>query len=105
MRCLIIPILAGTLFAGACSSDSAPKVSGGAVTTTSTRPTPVSTAFDPQAYCVDKLGALAVKYPKSLGGSNLAGECRKMISETGATSAKTVDALLATAETFYIPFG
>lgn len=35
MRCLMIPILAGALFTGACSSDSTPKVSGGAVTTTS----------------------------------------------------------------------
>lgn len=58
-------------------------------------------AFDPQAYCVERLGELAKTYPKSLGDSDLAAECRKMIGETGATSAKTVDSLLATAEGFY----
>lgn len=98
--CLVSTVLAMFVGVGCSSAAPAPKVSGGAVTTSST-----SASFDPQAYCVEKLGVLAAKYPKSLGGSDLAAECRKMISETGATSAKTVDALLATAETFYKTFG
>lgn len=66
---------------------------------------PADRTFDAQSYCVRQLGGLAVKYPKTLGGVDLEGECAKMLAQTGATSAKTVDALLATAETFYRPLG
>jgi hypothetical protein len=74
--------------------------------TTTAAPAPSSSTtttagFSAQAYCVEKLGALAVRYPKSLGGSDLASECSKMLRETDATSAKTIDALLEVSESYY----
>lgn len=66
---------------------------------------PKDSTFDAQAYCLDKLKALSVKYPKSFAGGDLAAECRKMLDQTAATSPKTIDALLETAETYYKAIG
>lgn len=104
----------GLVVAGAaCSSADTPAPAAGVVTqstvadssTTSSSTTSSSAAFDAQAYCVQRLGELAVKYPKSLGGADLQAECRKMLDKTAATSAKTIDALLEASETYYKAFG
>lgn len=82
-----------------CSSDSDPAPAATSTTVRATSTT--AAAFDGQAYCVERLGALKVRYPKSLGGSDLAAECRKMLTQTAATSAQTIDALLESAEGYY----
>lgn len=97
---LIALSVLGVVGAGCSSSSPAPAKAAATVTTVAAHPT-----FDAQAYCLDKLRDLAVKYPKSLGGSDLAAECQKMLSKTDATSAKTIDALLETAETYYKAIG
>lgn len=103
----VIGLVAGV----GCSSDKAHRPAAGTVTQVTDQPTSSSTtssaepAFDAQAYCVRRLGELAQKYPKSLGGSDLAAECRKMLDKTAATSAKTIDALLEAAEGYYKAFG
>lgn len=106
---LTIAMSVAVLTGVACSSPpaSSPKPAAGIVqtTVTTTPEAPKQSAFDPQAYCVEKLTGLAAKYPKSLSGSDLAAECHKMLTQTDATSAKTIDALLATAETYYKAIG
>lgn len=86
-----------------CSSSSTPEKApaAGVVETTVT----TAKAFDAVAYCVEKLEPMAVKYPKSFAGGDLRAECQKMIRETDASSAKTIDVLLETAETYYKAIG
>lgn len=60
-----------------------------------------------QAYCEAQLGALWVRYPKTaaMAEQSVAEECADMLAETGASSPLTVDALLATAESYYRVIG
>ena len=92
--------------AGGCGGDDekpadAPTPSTSAPAATAT----TGAAFDPQAYCVGKLRPLQAKYPKSLGGADLAAECTKMIGQTKASAPETIDALLEAAESYYKAFG
>jgi hypothetical protein len=97
--------LLGLVAGVGCSSDPAPAKPAGVVTEASQPSSTTTVTFDGQAYCVDKLGALAPKYPKSFAGGDLQAECRKMLDQTAATSAKTIDALLEAAEGYYKVFG
>lgn len=107
LKASIAAAVLGLVAGVGCSSDATPAKPAGVVTEATQPSTTSSTgaAFDAQAYCVDKLEGLAPKYPKSFAGGDLAAECRKMLDQTAATSAKTIDALLESAETYYKMFG